>query len=115
MRKGSSIEFYSFSVPGFNLCRYDNLLTQPISYRNKKEEKIQFSSYSTDGHAVKNFEGQSSTSDKKSRKFLPITNEMLLEKKQRNKNFFFNKKLLIFVPLHKIFSVIPEKISGDDN
>jgi len=51
--------------------------------------------------------------DKKIKKFLRFANEMLLAKKVVNKNFFFNEKLLIFVPPHKIFPVIAGKISGN--
>jgi hypothetical protein len=113
MRKGCSIENFSVPVPGFYLWIYKFLLTLPTSDRKKKEEKKIRDFLLTDGHASDLIQHQGLIAKNSIKKFLGFPNQMLLKKKDVNKNFFFNKKLLIFVPLHKIFSVIAEKISGD--
>jgi len=110
MRKGCSIE--NFPVPSLYLWIYKFLLTLPTSDQKKKEKKI-LDLVSIDGYAGDLIQHQRLITDNKTKNFLGIPYEMLLKKKEVNKNFFFNKKLLIFVPLHKIFSVIAEKISGD--
>jgi len=113
MRKGSLIEFFHSPVPGYYLWIYKFLLTLPISFRKKKEEKKIRNFFLTNGIGIEIAQYQRLFSDKKIKKFLRFANEMLLAKKVVNKNFFFNEKLLIFVPPHKIFPVIAGKISGN--
>ena len=113
MRKGYPIEFFPVRVPGLYLWIYKFLLTLPTSDRKKKEEKKIQELFPTDGDAGEEIQHQRLIPEKANKIFLGFPNKMLLKKKEVNKNFFFNEKLLIFVPLHKIFSVIAEKISGD--
>jgi hypothetical protein len=113
MRKGSSIELLPDPVLKFYLWIYKFLPTLPTPDRKKKEEKKIRDLLTTDGDAIDIFLSWCSILEKKIKKIFEFPNEMLLERKDVNKNFFFNEKLLIFVPLHKIFLVTAEKISGE--
>jgi hypothetical protein len=103
MEKGSPIKNFQIPVPKLYLFSYKHLPTLPTSNRKKKEEKgiRNFLKFKEAENAF--FQWQLILKGLKKIFFLGITNEMLLGKKQVNKNFFFNEKLLIFVPLHKKF------------
>jgi len=103
MRRGSSIEFFLPAQTKSYLFIYNFLLTSPIPFRKKKEEK-DFQNFLLINHpSIEIFQYWRGFSKNKIKNFFSFTNEMLLEKKQVNKNFFFIEKLLIFVPLHKNF------------
>jgi hypothetical protein len=93
MIKGSPIKNFLIPVPGHYLWIYKFLLTPPTSDRKKKEEKKIRDFDSTDGDATENVQHQRLISENKSKFFFGISNEILLKKKEVNKNFFFNKKL----------------------
>ena len=78
---------------------------QANTFKLSKLQKIFFFDLPQDFFSGKSAQ-RTSQFGKKIKKFLTITNEMLLEKKRGNKNFFFNQKRLIFVPpLKNFFSV----------
>jgi hypothetical protein len=103
MRKGSLIKFFFDPVLKHYLCIYKYLPTLPIPVWKKKEEKKFLNFLPINGLAIDVFQSQRLFSKHNDNFFFAFTNEMLLRKKQVNKNFFFNEKLLIFVPLHKKF------------
>ncbi len=103
MRKGTSIEDFLTAVPDLYLGIYKNLPTLPTSYRKKKVQKKIPHFFSPHAKSDVIFQYWCSILENKNNFFLRFTNEMLLKKKEVNKNFFFNEKLLIFVPLRKNF------------
>ncbi len=103
MEKGSPIKNFQILVPKLYLFSYKHLPTLPTSNRKKNEEKKIRNFLKTKWTEREFLQWQHILRELKNIFFLAFTNEMLLGKKQVNKNFFFNEKLLIFVPLHKKF------------
>jgi len=103
MRRGSSIEFFLPALTKSYLFIYKLLFTSPTPFRKKKEEKNFQNFLLNCPSSIEIFQWGRAISENKNKIFFCFTNEMLFGKNQVNKNFFFNEKLLIFVPLHKNF------------
>jgi hypothetical protein len=103
MRKGSSIEFFLPALTKSYLCIYKFLLTSPIPFRKKKEEKYFQNFVLIIKALIENFQSWRAVSGNKNKFFFSFANGILFIKSHVNKNFFFIEKLLIFVPLHKNF------------